>query len=84
MSGAGERCARCGREWEQRGAEWVEVANERASGHCGGCCASVPVAPRPRLSLDCPTCGARNALSRKEAARGYQCRACADLLEGVG
>jgi len=32
----------------------------------------------------CPTCGARNALTRLDAARHYQCDACADRAEGGG
>jgi predicted RNA-binding Zn-ribbon protein involved in translation (DUF1610 family) len=37
-----------------------------------------------RPSLDCPTCGAVNVLSVREARAGYQCHRCADLEEGVG
>lgn len=33
-------------------------------------------------NLDCPTCGAKNVLTPKDAALGYQCNRCADLEEG--
>ncbi len=32
----------------------------------------------------CPTCGAKNRLTPKDVALGYQCDACADALEGRG
>lgn len=31
-----------------------------------------------KLSLTCPTCKTPDALSPRQAARGYQCNACAD------
>jgi ribosomal protein L37AE/L43A len=37
---------------------------------------------RPRNSTTCPTCKRPGALSRREAAKGYQCNACADAEEG--
>ena len=37
--------------------------------------------PRDR---DCPTCGARNVLTRIDVQRGYQCNRCADRAEGIG
>jgi hypothetical protein len=33
---------------------------------------------------DCPTCGARNVLTRADARNGYQCDACAARDEGLG
>ncbi len=30
----------------------------------------------------CPTCGARNVLTRKDRSLGYQCDACSDRDEG--
>ena len=33
---------------------------------------------------DCPTCGARNVLTRIDRQRGYQCNRCADAAEGYG
>lgn len=83
-----ESCGRCGREWEFRAdGQPVEVSNAASAAPCAGCGGGQYVAPRPvrrALSLDCPTCGRVRALSRYEAVRGYQCRACADLVEGVG
>jgi len=35
-------------------------------------------------NLPCPTCGEANRLTQKDVNLGYQCDACADLLEGVG
>jgi ribosomal protein L37AE/L43A len=32
----------------------------------------------------CPTCGRKNALTRKDVALGYQCNACAKSAEGRG
>ena len=32
----------------------------------------------------CPTCGAENALTAADKARGYQCDRCADRDEGLG
>lgn len=37
---------------------------------------------RRTLDLTCPTCKTPNALSPREAARGYQCTRCADSEEG--
>ena len=42
---------------------------------------ATPVNPR---DLPCPTCGAQNALTPADAARGYQCDRCADRDEGYG
>lgn len=39
-------------------------------------------AARVPRDLTCPTCKTPNALSPREAARGYQCGRCADLEEG--
>lgn len=30
----------------------------------------------------CPTCGTKNVLTKLDVKRGYQCDACANLLEG--
>jgi hypothetical protein len=38
-------------------------------------------ASNPR-NLPCPTCDTPNALTPADRARGYQCDACADALEG--
>jgi hypothetical protein len=35
-------------------------------------------------NLPCPTCGAKNRLTRIDQQRGYQCDRCADRDEGVG
>lgn len=35
-------------------------------------------------NLDCPTCGAKNVLTPKDRALGYQCNRCADAAEGIG
>jgi hypothetical protein len=35
-------------------------------------------------NLPCPTCKAPNRLTPADAARGYQCDACADREEGGG
>ncbi len=35
-------------------------------------------------NLPCPTCGATNALTPLDVARGYQCDRCADAAEGLG
>lgn len=35
-------------------------------------------------NLPCPTCGAKNKLTPKDRALGYQCNACADACEGLG
>ena len=35
-------------------------------------------------NLPCPTCGEANRLTPADRARGYQCDACADRLEGCG
>jgi hypothetical protein len=32
-------------------------------------------------NLPCPNCGAKNALTPADKARGYQCDACADAIE---
>jgi predicted RNA-binding Zn-ribbon protein involved in translation (DUF1610 family) len=37
-----------------------------------------------KLSLDCPTCGAEDVLSPRQAARGYQCNRCADADDPDG
>lgn len=43
--------------------------------------AETPDNPR---DCDCPTCGAKNVLTRKDVALGYQCNRCADRDEGGG
>lgn len=35
-------------------------------------------------NLPCPTCARKNAITRIDRARGYQCDACADRAEGRG
>jgi len=35
-------------------------------------------------NLPCPNCGAKNRLTPKDRALGYQCNACADRAEGFG
>lgn len=35
-------------------------------------------------NLPCPNCGAEDALTPADAARGYQCDRCADAAEGIG
>ncbi|MGV0985021.1 MAG: hypothetical protein ACOYB2_10730 [Limnohabitans sp.] len=35
-------------------------------------------------NLPCPTCGAKNRLTPKDRALGYQCDECADRAEGRG
>jgi len=37
----------------------------------------------PRI-YPCPTCGAKNILTRLDVARHYQCDRCADRAEGLG
>jgi ssDNA-binding Zn-finger/Zn-ribbon topoisomerase 1 len=32
----------------------------------------------------CPSCGAKNVLTRIDKKRGYQCDRCADIAEGRG
>lgn len=34
-------------------------------------------------NLPCPTCGAKNRLTRADKVRGYQCDSCADRAEGL-
>lgn len=34
-------------------------------------------------NLDCPTCGAENVLTPRDAVKGYQCDRCADRDEGL-
>lgn len=78
-----ETCTRCGRDWTQHGAEWREVPSMVERAPCAGCNGGGYVAPaRKPLSLDCPTCGRKRALSKYEAVRGYHCRDCTALAEG--
>lgn len=35
-------------------------------------------------NLPCPNCGAKNRLTPKDRALGYQCNACADAAEDIG
>lgn len=37
-------------------------------------------ADNPRI-FPCPTCGAKNVLTKIDVQRGYQCNRCADLAE---
>lgn len=39
---------------------------------------------RGKLSLTCPTCKREDALSPRQAARGYQCNSCADREDPDG
>ena len=50
----------------------------------GGCSALRAAGPGNRRNRPCPTCGAKNRLTPADVARGYQCDACADRLEGGG
>ena len=34
-------------------------------------------------NLPCPTCGAKNRLTARDKALGYQCDKCADRAEGI-
>lgn len=43
--------------------------------------AATPDNPR---NLPCPTCGEPNRLTPKDVALGYQCNACANMLERGG
>ena len=43
--------------------------------------AATPSNPRDQ---PCPTCGAKNVLTRIDRQRGYQCDGCADRAEGRG
>lgn len=38
---------------------------------------------RGKRCFPCPTCGAKNVLSRADVRRGYQCDRCADRAEGL-
>lgn len=48
----------------------------------GGRSALRAATKRNPRNLPCPTCGAKNVLTRIDKARGYQCDRCADRAEG--
>jgi hypothetical protein len=48
----------------------------------GGKSALRAASKRNPRNLPCPTCGEPNRLTPADRARGYQCDACADALEG--
>jgi hypothetical protein len=50
----------------------------------GGRSALRAARPGNPRSLPCPTCGSPDRLTPADAARGYQCDACADRDEGCG
>lgn len=60
-------------EWEQRVERFADP---------GGDSALHPATKDNPRNLDCPTCGAKNVLTRRDAAKGYQCNRCADMAEG--
>ena len=47
----------------------------------GGNSALHPATKGNPRNLPCPTCGAKNVLTPKDRAKGYQCDRCADALE---
>ena len=47
----------------------------------GGRSALRAAGPGNPRNLPCPTCGAKNVLTPKDRALGYQCDACADRAE---
>ena len=49
----------------------------------GGRSALRAASPRNPRNRDCPTCGAKNVLTPRDVALGYQCNRCADLEEGA-
>lgn len=50
----------------------------------GGRSALRAASKRNPRNLSCPTCGAKNVLTRIDRQRGYQCDRCADRAEGRG
>ena len=50
----------------------------------GGKSALRAATKRNPRNLPCPNCGAKNRLTPADRAKGYQCDACADALEGCG
>lgn len=50
----------------------------------GGRSALRAASPGNPRNLPCPTCGRKNALTRKDRQLGYQCNQCADRAEGRG
>jgi ribosomal protein L37AE/L43A len=50
----------------------------------GGRSALRAATKRNPRNLDCPTCGAKNVLTPRDKALGYQCNRCADRDEGGG
>ena len=49
----------------------------------GGRSALRAVGPGNPRNLPCPNCGAKNRLTPKDKALGYQCDGCADRAEGI-
>jgi len=79
-----ETCGRCGRVWLllPDGSYADHTPHGGDLGPCGGCGGGGYVAPKPKpLSLDCPTCGRKGALTRHEAQRGYHCGSCTAAAE---
>lgn len=62
--------------------EWAERVERFADP--GGNSALHPASKSNPRNLDCPTCGAKNVLTPRDAAKGYQCNRCADADEGIG
>lgn len=48
----------------------------------GGRSALRAATKRNSRNLPCPNCGKKNALTRADKIRGYQCDGCADRAEG--
>lgn len=44
--------------------------------------AQIRRANRSGNRYDCPTCGAKNALSQHDKSQGYHCKACTRAIEG--
>jgi hypothetical protein len=59
-------------EWEERVERFADP---------GGRSALYPATDSNPRDLPCPNCGWPNRLTRRDAAAGYQCDACADALE---
>lgn len=67
--------------YEYEDDEWRERVERFADP--GGNSALHPATKDNPRNLDCPTCGAKNVLTPRDAAKGYQCDACSDRDEGL-
>jgi len=74
-------CADCGAELER--GQTIRYSKQ-AGARCESCGPAGEAPAKPaRPWHQCPTCQTPHALSRREAARGYQCHRCADREEGL-